>query len=203
MKYASIFALGGALAGTLTSVSAVPAGFVTTNGEKFSLDGEDFFFAGSNAYYFPFNVWGTDHYQDVKVGMVAAKDAGLKVIRTWAFHDNNRTHVPGGLPQYNTGGEETVMQFFNADGTVEIDLGVLDVVVEAAEATGIKLIMALTNNWADYGGMDVYTVNLGGRYHDDVSQTCCVRVTASDNKQYSSTACRPSKPHSRTMSPKL
>ena len=21
--------------------------------------------------------------------------------------------------------------------------------------------------WADYGGMDVYTVNLGGKYHDD------------------------------------
>ncbi|KAJ4205359.1 hypothetical protein NW759_014586 [Fusarium solani] len=165
MKCTSIAALGSALAGTL--VSAVPAGFVTTNGEKFSLDGEDFFFAGSNAYYFPFNVWGKDHYQDVKVGMVAAKDAGLKVIRTWAFHENNRTYVSGGLPKYNTGGEETVMQFFNADGTVDIDLGVLDVVIEAAEATGIKLILALTNNWADYGGMDVYTVNLGGKYHDD------------------------------------
>lgn len=32
----------------------------------------------------------------------------------------------------------------------------------------MKLIVALTNNWADYGGMDVYTVNLGGKYHDDV-----------------------------------
>ncbi|RSL98933.1 Mannan endo-1,4-beta-mannosidase C [Fusarium oligoseptatum] len=135
--------------------------------KKFSLDGEDFFFAGSNAYYFPFNIWGTDHYQDVKVGLVAAKDAGLKVIRTWAFHDNNRTYVSGGLPKYGTGGEETVMQFFNDDGTVDIDLGGLDVVIEAAEATGIKLILALTNNWADYGGMDVYTVNLGGKYHDD------------------------------------
>ncbi len=33
----------------------------------------------------------------------------------------------------------------------------------------MKLLIALTNNWADYGGMDVYTVNLGGKYHDDVS----------------------------------
>jgi hypothetical protein len=24
------------------------------------------------------------------------------------------------------------------------------------------------NNWADYGGSDVYVVNLGGQYHDDV-----------------------------------
>lgn len=37
-----------------------------------------------------------------------------------------------------------------------------------AEEKGLKLIFALTNNWADYGGMDMYTVNLGGRYHDDV-----------------------------------
>jgi hypothetical protein len=33
----------------------------------------------------------------------------------------------------------------------------------------MKLIVALTNNWADYGGMDVYTINLGYKYHDDVS----------------------------------
>lgn len=57
-----------------------------------------------------------------------------------------------------------------ADGKATINYGVdglqaLDKVVRAAEQTGIKLIMALTNNWADYGGMDVYTVNLGGIYH--------------------------------------
>lgn len=164
MKCSLLSVLG---AGLLTSVAAVPAGFVTTNGDKFSLDGKDFFFAGTNAYFLPFNVWGKDHYQDVKVGMVAAKDAGLKVIRTWGFHDANETYVAGGLPKYNTGGEETIFQLFKNDGTVKIDLKLLDVVVEAAEATGIKLILALTNNWADYGGMDVYTVNLGGKYHDD------------------------------------
>lgn len=33
----------------------VPAGFVTTKGNTFQLDGKSFYFAGSNAYYFPFN----------------------------------------------------------------------------------------------------------------------------------------------------
>lgn len=32
-----------------------PKGFVTREGELFKLDGKDFYFAGSNAYYFPFN----------------------------------------------------------------------------------------------------------------------------------------------------
>ncbi|KEY68261.1 hypothetical protein S7711_04792 [Stachybotrys chartarum IBT 7711] len=145
----------------------VPAGFVTTSGDKFSLDGEEFIFAGSNAYYWPFNIWGDDHYADVEAGALAALDAGLRVVRTWAFHDQNATTIAGGLPQYGSGAEETVIQTFNSDGTVDIDLSILEVVVRAAENTGLKLVLALTNNWADYGGMDVYTVNHGGRYHDD------------------------------------
>jgi hypothetical protein len=52
MKFASIVAAAFASAPAL----AVPAGFVTTDGTKFQLDGKDFFFAGSNAYYLPFNV---------------------------------------------------------------------------------------------------------------------------------------------------
>ena len=59
------------------------------------------------------------------------------------------------------------MQWWN-NGKQEINLEPFDKVVKAAEKTGMKLIVALTNNWADYGGMDVYTINLGYKYHDDV-----------------------------------
>ncbi|KIA75873.1 Mannan endo-1,4-beta-mannosidase C [Aspergillus ustus] len=157
-------ALAGSAAAAATG-AAGKRGFVTTKGNKFQLDGKDFYFAGSNAYYFPFN----DNQTDVELGLTAAKKAGLNVFRTWGFNDKNVTYIEGGLPQYgNEGAGETdvVFQLWE-NGKSTINLEPFDKVVRAAENTGIKLIVAFTNNWADYGGMDVYTVNLGGQYHDD------------------------------------
>ncbi|KAI7784999.1 mannan endo-beta-mannosidase c [Diaporthe eres] len=159
------------IASFVTLCAAVPfakrqansSSFVTVEGGQFQLDGEPFVFAGSNAYYFPFS--GTQ--ADIEAGLTAAKDAGLKVFRTWGFNDKNATTISGGLPQYGTGDEATTFQKFSPDGTSVIDVTHFDKVVAAAEKSGIKLLVALTNNWADYGGMDVYTVNLGGVYHDD------------------------------------
>lgn len=108
--------------------------------------------------------------------MKAAKDAGLSVFRTWGFNDKNRTYSPNGLPNYGgegAGGTEVVFQWFEKNGTATINVAPFDKVVNAALKTGIKLVVALTNNWADYGGMDVYTVNLGGQYHDDVRYNLC------------------------------
>ncbi|RYP46638.1 hypothetical protein DL768_007183 [Monosporascus sp. mg162] len=168
--FSSLLSLGllacGAAAKPLRSRNdTTPKGFVKAEGGKFTLDGEDFHFAGSNAYYFPFN----NNQTDVELGLTAAKEAGLKVFRTWGFNDKNVTYIPGGLPQYGgegAGDTEIVFQWF-ANGTSTINLDAFDKVVNAATKVGIKLLVAFTNNWADYGGMDVYTVNLGGKYHDD------------------------------------
>ncbi|KAF2001551.1 glycoside hydrolase family 5 protein [Amniculicola lignicola CBS 123094] len=143
-----------------------PKGFVTSQGTNFYLDGKLFHFAGSNAYYFPFN----DNPADVLAGLKAAKSAGLSVMRTWGFNDKNATYVPNGLPQYGdegAGPTPNVFQRWGLNGSSVINVSPLDKVVKAAEESGVKLVIALTNNWADYGGMDVYTVNLGGKYHDD------------------------------------
>ena len=39
--------------------------------------------------------------------------------------------------------------------------------VSSAKAHGLRLIVTLTNNWSDYGGMDVYVSQLNpGGMHD-------------------------------------
>ena len=121
-------------------------------------------------------VWNADvcigqKAEDVEKGLAEAKKAGLEVMRTWGFNDKNSSYIAGGLPQYGgegAGPSEVVLQWFHPNGTSTIDITGFDKVVKAAEKTGVRLLVALTNNWADYGGMDVYTVNLGGTYHDDV-----------------------------------
>jgi len=90
----------------------VPKGFVSREGEAFKLDGKDFYFAGSNAYYFPFN----DLPADVEAGLGAAKKAGLNVMRTWGFNDRNKTSSTAGLPKYGgegAGPSPNVMQLWD------------------------------------------------------------------------------------------
>lgn len=119
----------------------------------------------------------------MELGLRAAKKAGLKVFRTWGFSDKNVTSLPNGMPQLNHLGAnkpDIVFQRWDLDRAT-IDIQAFDKVVRAAEKTGMKLIVALTNNWADYGGMDMYTVNLGGRFHDDVSPVLTVKVVAIAN----------------------
>lgn len=56
-----------------------------------------------------------------------------------------------------------------------------DSVVAAAKAAGVRLIVALTNNWSDYGGMDVYVnqLNPGGTH--DTFYTNQKVITAYEN----------------------
>lgn len=95
------------------------------------------------------------------------------------------------------GGTEVVFQWW-ANGTSTIDVTPFDTVVDAAtghwdqthcgldqqlyvhptirlplivparQRLGLAVVLTVGQG-ADYGGTDVYTTNLGGRYHDDVS----------------------------------
>jgi mannan endo-1,4-beta-mannosidase len=79
--------------------------------------------------------------------------AGGTTVRTWGF--NEVTSPNGDYYQSWSGSTPTV-------NTGATGLQNFDNVVAAAKANGIRLIVALTNNWSDYGGMDVYVNQLAG-----------------------------------------
>src|SRR5581483_4374846 len=63
--------------------------------------------------------------------------------------------------------------FQSFDGTAPVyndgpdGLGRLDYVIWKAGQAGIKLVIPMTNNWSDFGGMDQYVRWRGLTHHDD------------------------------------
>ncbi|KAE8879009.1 hypothetical protein PF003_g36916 [Phytophthora fragariae] len=148
-----------ATAAALLTAHTATAGYVTTSGTNFELDGKPFYIFGTNAYWASEITWSKT---DLTTIFNTMADNDLTVCRTWGFADLKEA---GNAP-YNI-----VYQLWK-DGKATVNtgdngLGYFDTVVAAAKAAGVKLVVPFVNNWSDYGGMDVYVQQLGGTYHDD------------------------------------
>lgn len=80
------------------------------------------------------------------------------VLRTWAFID---VGFPNGSQSVDGTKNGLWFQALDPAGSGAIvyndtNLAQLDFVVATAASYGIRLIMTLTNNWRDFGGMDQY-----------------------------------------------
>lgn len=129
---------------------AAPSGFVYTSGTKFMLNGQKYTVVGSNSYWVGLTGL-SDADMNKAFSDIAA--AGGTTVRTWGF--NEVTSPNGNYYQTWSGSTPTV-------NTGSSGLQNFDRVIRAAKANGIKLIVALTNNWSDYGGMDVYVRQIAG-----------------------------------------
>ena len=133
------------------------SGFVTTKGTDFMLDGKPFRFAGTNNYYLIYK----DQFMVDNVLETAAQK-GFKVVRTWGFIDigfQNGSHSADRNGPIKDG---IYFQYFDAD-TLEpayndTNLRKLDYVLYKAASLGLKILITLTNNWSDFGGMDQYLI---------------------------------------------
>lgn len=138
--------------------------------------GKPFCFTGSNNYYLSYK--DEAMVDDV---FVQAKAMGLKVLRTWAFIDrgsiddsvpstDRNEWEPYGTKQgvyfqywdtatqsvaYNEGAEKN-------DGLVR-----LDYVLAKAGENDVKLVLVLTNNWKEFGGMNQYLKWFNLNYHHE------------------------------------
>ncbi|KAH7339604.1 glycoside hydrolase superfamily [Rhizoctonia solani] len=143
---------------TTTTAAPVSTGFVKTSGTKFTLNGSTFTVVGSNAYWMA----QLSSTTDITSAFSDLSAAGLTTLRTWGFNDV--TSPSGTYYQLWSGSTATVNT--GADG-----LAKFDTVVSAAKANGIRLIVSLTNNWSDYGGMDVYVKQILGSSNHDLFYT--------------------------------
>ncbi|PVF97740.1 glycoside hydrolase [Serendipita vermifera] len=134
---------------TTTSATGSATGFVKTSGQKFTLNGSTFNCVGSNAYWLA----QLSSTSAIASAFSEIAQAGTTCVRTWGFNDV--TSASGTYYQLWTNGTPTINT--GSDG-----LGKFDIVVAQAKAAGIRLIVPLTNNWGDYGGMDLYISQMLG-----------------------------------------
>ncbi|KZP21672.1 glycoside hydrolase family 5 protein [Athelia psychrophila] len=151
-----MFNLSAALIASALFLSANAQEYVKTSGQKFTLDGSTYTVVGANAYWVGLMGYSTT---DMNKAFADIAATGATTVRTWGF--NEVTAASGDYYQLWTSGVPTI-------NTGATGLGNFDNVVAAANANGLRLIVTLTNNWSDYGGMDVYTAQLvgSGQAHD-------------------------------------
>ncbi|RDB16956.1 putative mannan endo-1,4-beta-mannosidase F [Hypsizygus marmoreus] len=154
---------------TTTNPPPTSTGFVKTSGTKFTLNGQRYTIVGANSYWVGLTGLSTANMNKAFADIAAA---GGTTVRTWGFNEvtsqngNWYQSWSGSTPTINTGA--TGLQNF-------------DNVVAAAKANGIRLIVALTNNWADYGGMDVYVKQIADSANHDLFYTNSAVKTAFKN----------------------
>ncbi len=160
-----------ALIGALVVTAPAPAvaaerpgtGFVVRDGDRLLLDGAKFRFGGTNNYYlfYKSRTMVDDVFSD-------ARAAGFTVMRTWAFA---AIGTPGGDDSVAEAPDGVYFQYWDGTRPAVNDgpdgLERLDYVIAAARRAGQKLILPLTNNWSDFGGIDQYVRWRGADHHDD------------------------------------
>lgn len=146
-------------------------GFVRQRGTELWLDGKPFRFAGTNNYYL---MYKSQLMVDDVLTTAAANN--FKVMRTWGFLDIGNQDDTNSVA-----GKAEGVYFQYWDGTAPAyndgsdGLERLDYVIYKAGQLGIKLVIPVTNNWSDFGGMDQYVRWNNGQYHDDFYTSPVIR----------------------------
>ncbi len=132
----------------------------------FALEGKPFCFSGTNNYYLSYK---PRPMVDALLESAAAME--LKVVRTWGFID--RGSLDGSVPVLEGEGHKDGVYFQYWDPAKKAPayndgpdgLEHLDYAIAKAGQVGVKLMIVLTNNWRDFGGMDQYLVWYGLQQH--------------------------------------
>jgi len=117
------------------------------------LEGKKYQFQGTNNYYMHYK--SDAMIDDVLINAVAMN---IDVIRIWGYLDGENDHNVDMQPKLGVYTPREGM----GDGWER-----LDYTIKKAGELGIKLVIAMTNNWDDFGGIPQYVKWLNLNHHDD------------------------------------
>ena len=122
-------------------------GFVQRSGEKLLLAGEPYRIVGGNTYYLGYAP------ESVQNGVLdLAQSFAMNAVRIWAFYDTPKPPGPWDISfQYWDDAQKAPVLNDGANGLERLDRA-----IARAGERGIRLILTLTNNWQDFGGMPCY-----------------------------------------------
>lgn len=133
------------------SARAVPPGFVSTDGARFTVDGRPFRFVGANV---AVMYRDEDRARMPETLKEAARD-GIRVVRVWAFGEGGENDIgpvggdrndwPRTHPFRRAPGE------WNEEAFVQLDR-----VISEAARNNLRVQLCLTNWWRDTGGVTQY-----------------------------------------------
>ena len=145
------FALVAALAST------AEMDFVSVSGTDFVLGGSPYRFAGTNCYYLLYK----DRFM-VDDALESAAAAGFEVVRTWAFLDIGKPDGSDSVDKNGAIKDGVYIQYWSDTENKPVVNGTnlegLDYAIAKAGSLGMRVLLTLTNNWADFGGMDQYVM---------------------------------------------
>jgi len=135
---------------------------------NFELDGKPFCFVGANNYYLAYKP--RPMVDDV---LEAARATGVRVVRIWGFID--RGSLDGRVRSVDGDGTKQGFYFQAWDPVAKqaifndgpSGLQGLDYALAKAGQLGLKVVLVLTNNWREFGGMDQYLEWYGLSAHAD------------------------------------
>lgn len=134
----------------------------------FEVDGGPLCFVGANNYYLAYKP-----HSMVDDVLESAAAMGAKVVRIWSFID--RGSLDGRVASVDGDGTKDGHYFQAWDAAKQhaiyndgpSGLQGLDYALAKASQLKLKLVLVLTNNWHEFGGMDQYLAWYGRTAHDD------------------------------------
>lgn len=163
----AVTALAATVAGPAAATPATAAahgrgGFVQARGTELFLDGRPFRFAGANNSYLMYGADGLGNQTNVTNVLDDAVESRFDVMRMWAFFDVQDPYEPDRASSVHRGNGPTWFQGWDAQAGAPVvndgahGLEQLDFAIAEAGRRGLELVLPLTNNWSNFGGMDQY-----------------------------------------------